>query len=91
MPAIISTNCENNKLTVIDQSGSYEFDAVDIPNDVDSITQLENYLNDEWLPSNVYFIEKSYQIKVHIFSVSPLVLTVWAADLDVVCPSNWWE
>ncbi len=88
MPAIKSTSCEENKLTVVDQDSTYVFDASDIPVDKTTIQEVEDYINNEWLPENC---NGDYQIKVHIFTVSPLVLTVWTADLDVVCPSNWWE
>ena len=86
MPAIKSINCNNNILTVFDQDGSYEFDAGDIPNNADSIQTLEDYLNNEWFPS----LATDAQIKVHIFSVSPLFLTAWTANIGEECPINWW-
>lgn len=33
---------------------------------------------------------KSEQIRVHIFSVSPLRYTCIVANQDVVIPNNWW-
>ena len=86
MPAIKSINCENNKLIVFDQDGSYEFDAGDIPNDANTVQKLEDYLNNEWLPT----VAGDYQIKVHIFSVSPLTLTAFTADIGESIPENWW-
>lgn len=91
MPAIKSISVENNKLTVYDSFDSYVFTVNDVPVGIftsgNPTQELEDYLNETWLPS---VANGNYQIKVHVFSVSPLALTVWTGDPEVVCPDNWW-
>lgn len=87
MPAINSINCANG-LVFVDDGGEHSFGVSDIPADKDTVQKLEDYLNNEFLPNNS---SGGYKIKVHVFSLSPLLLTAYTADLDVNIPNNWWE
>ena len=86
MPAIKSVSFDKNILQVIDRKTVYSFDSSQVPKG-STISSLETYLNTVWLPAHS---SKDYQIQVHIFSVSPLSLTAYTADLGETIPSNWW-
>ena len=52
-----------------------------------TIAQTETFLNG-WLTNA---IGTGDQVKVHIFSASPLRYTCIVANTGVVIPTNWWE
>lgn len=91
MPAIQEINVSKNSLTLVDRKGKHTFDVSKIPVGIlasqTSIQQTEDYINNVWLPSLKI---TDYQVQVHVFSVSPLFLTCYAADLKEVIPLDWW-
>ena len=87
MPSIRSVSVDKNMLKVIDRKSIFIFDASNIPPDKDSVAKLQNYINDTWIPSLEI---TDYQMAVHIFSVSPLSLTVYTANIGEKIPVNWW-
>ena len=87
MPSIRSISCDKNILKVLDRKATYIFDASKIPPDKNSVVKLENYINTQWIPSLEI---TDYQLEVHIFSVSPLLLTAYTANIGEKIPINWW-
>lgn len=87
MPTIKSINCQNNQLQITDLKGTYTFTSTDIPKIVSTPQQLEDYLNNIFLPQ---YKDVNYQAQVHVFSVSPLSLTVWVANPGEIAPPTWW-
>ena len=60
--------------------------------------QLANYLAAHTIAQTETFVNNylsnainNEQIRVHIFSTSPLKATCIMANPDVVIPANWWE
>ena len=87
MPSIHSISCDKNMLKIVDRKSTHIFDASKIPVDKDSIAKLENYINTQWIPSLEI---TDYQLEVHIFSVSPLSLTAYTANIGEKIPTDWW-
>lgn len=92
MPPIRKINC-GNELRFTDQKGiEYKFDFSDVPMgviaDKNPINKLEQHLNNNILPN---ITKGQYQMRVHVFSVSPLNLTVCAANIGETIPDNWWN
>lgn len=52
MPSIKSIAI-GNSLHFIDSSGEYNFGVSDIPNNILNMQDLEDYLNNEWIPSKI--------------------------------------
>lgn len=87
MPAIRGISFDKNMLKIVDHKTTHSFDISKIPPDKDTIQKAETHTNSTWIPSlNI----TEYQLEVHIFSVSPLVLTVYAADIGIRIPQDWW-
>lgn len=87
MPAIREIKFDKNSLTLVDHKTTHTFDVSKIPVGKDTIAKLELYINTVWIPSlNI----TDYQLEIHIFSVSPLVLTAFSADIGIKIPTDWW-
>lgn len=92
MPAIRQISVDKNALTFTDKYGKQNvFDISDVPVklflDPQCITKLEEHINTVWLPP---LLNNDLQVVVHIFSVSPLFLTVYTANIDEKIPQDWW-
>ncbi len=88
MPPIHSINCDNG-IQITDISGSYKFSATDVPPNAVTAQQVEDHINTNFLtlPSSV----AGYQLQAHVFSASPLHVTVITANADAQIPVNWWQ
>lgn len=88
MPPIRSIDCTKNTLTFIDNKGQkHVFDASKIPVGKNTVTDLEDYINTQWLPP---LLGGNYQMEVHIFNYNPLEITVYVADNGQKIPKDWW-
>lgn len=87
MPPIRSINCNNNAIEIITHNGKSIFDSSKIPVGINTIKKLEDYLNKVWL---LLVTKNEFKAEIHIFSFSPLVMTIYIADNKERIPSNWW-
>lgn len=87
MPPIQKTNCVRDQLSFTDGRGIQRtINFLDIPSLSRSVDLAERYINEVWIPTVV----QGYQMEVHVFSVSPMVLSVITQNLGRPIPSGWW-
>ena len=87
MPPIRSVKCADDLLEFTDSRDvTKTLQAIAIPPNQNTIAKIETYINNVWIPTNV----SGFQMQVHIFSRSPLRLTVFTANLGIAIPANWW-
>lgn len=85
MPRIRQVLCAVDRVLVDEKQRTYEFPFATLPKTQNSEAKAEAYLN-SWLASRV----TDYQVVAHVFSLSPLVVTLWVGDLDTKPPVDWW-
>lgn len=87
MPPIQSISCDKNELKFVAQKATNLFDISKFPPEKDSVAKAEDYINNFWIPS---LRITDYQLEVHVFSLSPLELTVYSANIGEKIQQNWW-
>jgi len=86
MPPIRFVRIDSNSVVFQDHRGvTRTLTYTSLPSQQNTIAKAEAWVNN-WLASNI----SGYQMAVHVFSRSPLRLTVYCADLGEVIPANWW-
>ena len=88
MPSIRSVSITDNVVSFVDHRGvTKTLDASSIPQTQNTIAKVENYVNGTWIPANI----DGYQMRVHVFSLNPLRVTVGTWNLGESIPANWWD
>ena len=85
MPAIRQVQINGTSLTITDYTGVKTFTYSTIPVTQNTIAKKETWVN-AWLAANV----TTCQAVIHIFTESPLTLTVWTGNPGIAIPANWW-
>lgn len=86
MPSIQKIQITKDNLVFGDRSGVKTLEFSNIPKTETSIAKVEAWVNN-WLAAN----KGDYQMVCHVFSVSPIKLTVGTFDLGITIPANWWN
>ncbi len=87
MPPIRSITFADGKIQFTDSiTGQAVSSPAVLPVAVPTVANLENYLNNTWIPANV----TDYQMRVHVFSTPPLNLVVGTWNLNEIISDNWW-
>ena len=75
----------NNGIRIVSAKGTFEFTEADIPANVRNkpIATIE-----AWANTFLAQTQPDYFAVVHIFSLSPLAITVYTGD--TAPPANWW-
>ena len=84
MPSVRSIDLTNG-LRLIDAAGTKVITAATIPAQQDTLAKAEGWRN-TWLAGQV----NGYQAVVHLFSLNPLQLAIYTAELGRAIPANWW-
>ena len=88
MPPIRSVRCTDNRIEFTDYAGvARVLTAAAIPQSQNTVARVENYLNTVWIPANV----TGYQMRIHVFQLNPLRVTVGTWNMGLTIPTNWWE
>lgn len=88
MPSIRSISIADDSVSFVDSRGvTKTFSASSIPQTQNTTAKVENYINGTWIPENV----TDYQMRVHVFSLNPLRVTVGTWELGASIPANWWD
>lgn len=86
MPPIRNITITPTQFSFTDKSGvakTFVYSA--LPATQDTPAKAETFIN-TWCAANI----SDYQMVVHVFSISPVQLTVWTGNLGVTIPANWW-
>lgn len=87
MPAVQSIDCTQGLKLAVAGKLLASFAASDMTPAFKTTQDLESYLNGAWKQTN---INGDFQIRAHVFSLSPLSLTVLTANAGEKIPPNWW-
>lgn len=87
MPSVRNITITPTSLTFTDHRGVVKtFLASDIPQSANTAAKAENFAN-SWCAANV----DGYQMRVHVFTLSPLLFTVGTWNIGETINANWWE
>ena len=86
MPPVRAVSFGDNWLTLVDRTGTKTYTAAMLPGSVDTAQKAEDAIN-AWLVANI----TDYQVRVHVFSLSPLRVTVGTWNTGASIPQNWWN
>ena len=87
MPPVRSVRCTDNRIEFTDYTGvARVLNAAAIPGAQNTIAKAENWLNTVWIPANV----TGYPMVAHVFSRSPLRVTILTLNAGEPIPANWW-
>jgi hypothetical protein len=87
MPSVRFVKIEGDRFSFADHRGATKvFLYSSLPGSANTIAKAETFANN-WLASNV----DGYQMRVHVFSLNPLRITIGTWDLGLDIPANWWE
>lgn len=85
MPQVQSVVIGSDSVTIVQNGVTRTLLFADIPPQNNTAEKIENHAN-TWAATNLPLC----QTRVHVFSVSPLLLTVGTWNLGVTIPSDWW-
>lgn len=87
MPSVRNITITPTSLTFTDHRGVVKtFLASSIPGSANTPAKAETFAN-TWAALNV----DGYQMRVHVFTLVPLLFTVGAWDMAETIHPNWWE
>lgn len=85
MPPIRSVSIDATQIQILDRIGTRRLTYSSIPQSQNSIAKAEAWVNN-WLAQNI----TEYAVVVHVFSISPLRVTVWTGAAGTSPPADWW-
>lgn len=87
MPPVRSISCSADLIEILDQFGIKNLNGQLIPPAQNTPAKVENWVNTVWIPANIV----GYQMRVHVFSISPVIATVGTWNLGETIDPNWWS
>lgn len=85
MPALRSVRATETLIEIVQASGTKTLLASSVPGSNDTAAKWETFAN-TWSASNIL----DCQVRVHVFSLTPLRWTVGTWNLGAVIDPNWW-
>ena len=85
MPPVRSVTITPDSVTLVTVKGTRTLLASDIPQNQNTAAKAETWAN-TWLAANVL----DCQVRVHVFSLSPLSWTCGTWNLGLPIPDGWW-
>jgi hypothetical protein len=86
MPHVQSVVVLSDRVTIVQNGATRTLLFADIPAQNNTAEKIETHAN-TWAATNVPLC----QTRIHVFTVSPLRLTVGTWNLGAVIPENWWS